>query len=70
MWEDKAAAGQTVLIPGTTGASGRIAAQLAEHQGARVVVAGRNPRVLDGLTADGADTDIRIDRPHDELCAP
>jgi NADPH:quinone reductase-like Zn-dependent oxidoreductase len=63
------AAGQTALVLGATGASGRIAAQLAARQGARVVAAGRTQRVLDDLRARGADAAIRVDRPHDELAA-
>ena len=39
---------------GATGTSGRIATQLARCQGARVVTAGRNQRVLDQLLARGA----------------
>ena len=48
------AAGQTVLVLGATGTSGRIAAQLAARQGARVVAAGRSQRVLDDLRVRGA----------------
>jgi NADPH2:quinone reductase len=62
-------AGQTVLVLGATGASGRIAAQLAKGRGARVVAAGRDQRVLDELVARGVDSAIRVDRPHDELAA-
>ena len=67
MVEGQLAAGQTVLILGATGMSGRIAAQLAIRHGARVVVAGRNQRVLDELVARGADTAIRVDLPRAEL---
>jgi NADPH:quinone reductase-like Zn-dependent oxidoreductase len=35
VWEGELAAGQTVLVLGATGTSGRIAAQLAARQGAR-----------------------------------
>jgi NADPH:quinone reductase-like Zn-dependent oxidoreductase len=62
-------AGETVLVLGATGTSGRIASQLGVRQGARVVVAGRNETVLDELVARGADAAIRVDRPHDELVA-
>ncbi|WP_329243277.1 zinc-binding alcohol dehydrogenase family protein [Actinoallomurus sp. NBC_01490] len=62
-------AGQTVLVLGATGASGRITAQLAKGRGARVVAAGRDQRVLDELVARGVDSAIRVDRPHDELAA-
>jgi NADPH:quinone reductase-like Zn-dependent oxidoreductase len=67
--EGELAAGQTVLVLGATGTSGRIAAQLAAGRGARTVVAGRNQRVLDQLLAHGADAAIRVDRPRDELSA-
>jgi NADPH2:quinone reductase len=65
--EGELAPGQTVLVLGATGTSGRIAAQLACRQGARVVVAGRNQRVLDELVAAGAPAAIRVDRPRGEL---
>jgi NADPH:quinone reductase-like Zn-dependent oxidoreductase len=60
VWEGELDAGETVLVLGATGASGRIAAQLAKRQGARVVAAGRNQRVLDELAADAA---VRVDQP-------
>jgi NADPH:quinone reductase-like Zn-dependent oxidoreductase len=63
-WEGELVAGQTVLILGASGTSGRIAARLAVRQGARVVAAGRNQEVLDRL---GADAVLRVDRPPDEL---
>lgn len=69
VWEGELAAGQTVLVLGATGTSGRIAAQLAVRQGARVVAAGRSQRVLDDLQASGAAAAIRVDRPHNELAA-
>jgi NADPH:quinone reductase-like Zn-dependent oxidoreductase len=69
IWEGELAAGQTVLVLGATGVSGRIAAQLATRHGARVVAAGRNQRVLDRLVANGADAAIRVDRQHHELAA-
>ncbi|HEY1641978.1 MAG TPA: zinc-binding alcohol dehydrogenase family protein [Streptosporangiaceae bacterium] len=69
MIEGQLAAGQTVLVLGATGTSGRIAAQLAIRRGARVVVAGRTQRVLDELVARGADTAIRVDQPRAQLAA-
>ncbi|HEY7145340.1 MAG TPA: hypothetical protein VH637_13935 [Streptosporangiaceae bacterium] len=68
-WEGQLTAGQSVLVLGATGASGRIAVQLAAGHGARVVAAGRNQHVLDQLAARGADATVRVDRPHDELVA-
>ena len=67
--EGALAPGQTVLALGATGASGRIAAQLAVRHGARVVVAGRDRAVLDRLLALGAAAAVRVDRPHAELTA-
>jgi len=49
-------AGETVLINGATGASGRLAVQIAKHLGAaRVIATGRHPQTLDALKAIGAD---------------
>ena len=46
-------AGETVLVNGATGASGRLAVRIARHLGAaRVFATGRNQTVLDGLGAD------------------
>lgn len=55
--------GETVLIHGATGASGRLAVKIARHLGAaRVIATGRNKGVLESLGADaivsiGADPD-------------
>jgi NADPH:quinone reductase-like Zn-dependent oxidoreductase len=47
--------GETVLINGATGVTGRLAVQLARHCGASTILAtGRNPRSLEKLTALGA----------------
>jgi len=57
--------GQTVLVLGATGASGRLAVPLARHFGARVIAAGRNAEILQTLNADatvdlrGSDDEIR-----------
>ncbi|MFC4907503.1 quinone oxidoreductase family protein [Actinomadura gamaensis] len=67
--EGGVAAGETVLVLGATGASGRIATRLAVGLGARVVVGGRDRRVLDRLVADGAGAAVRVDRPQGELAA-
>jgi NADPH:quinone reductase-like Zn-dependent oxidoreductase len=69
LWEGELAAGQTVLVLGATGTSGRIATQLARRHGARVVAAGRNQEVLVHLLARGADATIRVDCPREELAA-
>jgi NADPH:quinone reductase-like Zn-dependent oxidoreductase len=48
-------AGETVLINGATGSSGRLAVQIARHLGAaRIIVTGRNRAVLESLGADVA----------------
>lgn len=67
VWEGELASGQSVRVLVATGLSGGIAAQLAVRRGARVVVAGRNQRVLDELVGRGADVAIRVDRPREEL---
>jgi len=69
VWEGELTAGQTVLVLGATGAAGRIAAQIAVRRGARVVVAGRNQRILDDLVSRGAGSAIRVDRSPEELTA-
>ena len=69
VWDGELAAGQSVLVLGATGASGRIAAQLAVRQGARVVAAGRSQRILGDLRARGADAAVRVDWPLGELAA-
>jgi NADPH2:quinone reductase len=69
VWEGQVAADRRVLILGATGASGRIAAQLAIMLGARVVVAGRNQSVLAGLVRRGAAATVALDRPREEIAA-
>jgi len=54
-------AGETVLVNGATGASGRLAVQVAKHLGAKKVIAtGRNAAALDELRALGADATIAL----------
>jgi len=53
--------GETVLVNGATGASGRLAVQVAKHLGARKVIAtGRNAAALAELRALGADAAIAL----------
>lgn len=60
--------GENVLINGATGASGRLAIQIAKHLGAaKVIVTGRNAQSVRGLDALGADIMIALDAPADEL---
>ena len=54
--------GQTVLVLGATGSSGRMAVQVAKHLGAsHVIGAGRDPRRLAALSELGADATVRLD---------
>jgi len=60
--------GESVLINGATGVSGRLAIQIAKHLGARRVIAtGRNGASVAGLDALGADVLIPLDQPADSL---
>jgi NADPH:quinone reductase-like Zn-dependent oxidoreductase len=64
----KLASGETVLILGATGVTGKLAVQVARILGAgRVVAAGRNEQVLSRLRELGADATIPLDRPDPEL---
>ena len=54
-------AGETVLVNGATGASGRLAIQVAKHLGAgKVIATGRNAAAFDELRALGADETIAL----------
>jgi NADPH:quinone reductase-like Zn-dependent oxidoreductase len=60
--------GETVLIMGATGASGKVAIQVAKYLGAGpVVAAGRNEAVLKTLGDLGADSTISLSLPEKEL---
>jgi NADPH:quinone reductase-like Zn-dependent oxidoreductase len=60
--------GESVLINGATGVSGRLAIQIAKHLGARRVIAtGRNKASVAGLDALGADLLIPLDQPANML---
>lgn len=68
--EDRAhfAPGESVLINGAAGTSGRLAIQIAKYLGAsRVIATARNPAVEDELRALGADTFIALNQPSDKL---
>ena len=61
-------AGETVLVNGATGASGRLAIQVAKHLGAgRVIATGRNAAAFDELRAVGADATIALTDDRDTL---
>lgn len=60
--------GDTVLINGATGVTGRIAVQIAKHYGAkRVIATGRNAASLESLKALGADEVISLKESDEEI---
>ncbi len=60
--------GETVLIHGATGVSGRLAIQIAKFLGAgRIVATGRNEASVAGLGALGADEVIALDHTPEKL---
>jgi hypothetical protein len=60
--------GESVLILGTTGVTGKLAVRIAKLLGAaRVVAAGRNQQVLSTQPELGADGTIRLGAPDNEL---
>ena len=59
--------GDSVLVLGATGTAGKLAVQIAKLLGAgRIVAAGRNSKVLEGLSALGADATIKLDDPGED----
>jgi NADPH:quinone reductase-like Zn-dependent oxidoreductase len=67
-WRAQITPGETVLVLGATGVTGKLAIQTAKLLGAgRVIAAGRNDRVLSGLKELGADGTIRLDKSGKEL---
>lgn len=64
----KIAPGETVLILGATGVTGKLAVQIAKQLGAgRVVACGRNTQVLEHLRDLGADSTIQLNQSDDDL---
>jgi NADPH:quinone reductase-like Zn-dependent oxidoreductase len=60
--------GDAVLILGATGITGRLAIQIARHLGAgKVVVMGRNRKILEKLSALGADVVIPFDHSYGQI---
>ncbi|CAB3749519.1 alcohol dehydrogenase [Burkholderia sp. MSh2] len=54
-------AGETVLVNGATGASGRLAVRIAKHLGAaKVIATGRNAAALEALLGAGADAVVSL----------
>jgi NADPH2:quinone reductase len=69
-WRCPLQPGQTVLILGATGVTGKLAVQAARHFGAgRIVAAGRNQQVLSTLPGLGADAVIQLSQPDDAVTA-
>jgi NADPH2:quinone reductase len=67
-WRARLAPGETVLVLGATGVTGKLAVQIAKLLGAgRVVAAGRNEKRLRSLLEIGADATIRLDNPDQDL---
>ena len=61
-------AGETVLVNGATGASGRLAVQVAKHLGAgKIIATGRNPKALAELSSLGADIVVPLIEDADAL---
>jgi NADPH:quinone reductase-like Zn-dependent oxidoreductase len=62
------AAGETVLVNGATGTSGRLAVQIAKYLGAKKVIAtGRQAASLQSIKALGADQTILLDENRDAM---
>jgi len=60
--------GETVLINGATGVSGRLAVQIAKYLGAgKIIATGRNAGTLQSLKALGADETISLTQDNDAL---
>jgi len=69
-WRAQLAPGETVLILGATGVTGKLAIQTSKLLGAgRVIAAGRNQQMLHTLRDLGADATIRLDNPGQDLTA-
>src|SRR5471030_997191 len=61
-------AGETVLVNGATGASGRLAIQIARHLGAKKIIAtGRQAKSFDDLRRLGADVTVPLTQDRDAL---
>jgi NADPH:quinone reductase-like Zn-dependent oxidoreductase len=68
-WGAKLEPGQTVLIQGATGVSGKLAVQIAGLLGAgRIVAAGREDSILQSLSRMGASAIIDLKQTDAEIC--
>lgn len=62
--------GETILILGATGTAGKISLQIARHLGAgRIIAAGRNEHILQGLSDLGADATVSLHTSDQDLRA-
>ncbi len=67
-WRARLAAGESVLILGATGVTGKLAVQMAKSLGAgRIIGAGRNEQSLAALGELGADATIQLNSPDQDL---
>jgi NADPH2:quinone reductase len=67
-WRAKLGSGETVLVIGATGTTGKLAVQIAKLLGAgRVIAAGRNEDALAGLRTLGADSTLKTSENREEL---
>jgi NADPH:quinone reductase-like Zn-dependent oxidoreductase len=68
VWRAQLLAGESVLILGATGVTGKLAIQTAKLLGARrIIAAGRNVEVLSTLGQLGADATIALDQSRQDL---
>ncbi|GCE50917.1 NADPH:quinone reductase-like Zn-dependent oxidoreductase [Thermosporothrix hazakensis] len=66
-WRAQIQPGETILILGATGSSGKLAIQIAKHLGAgKIIAVGRNQQILNTLPALGADTIIALGNSDEE----
>lgn len=67
-WRARLVAGETVLVLGATGVTGKLAVQIAKQVGAgRVIAVGRNEQSLTALRQLGADATIRLSGSRQQL---
>jgi len=68
LYRAKIKAGDTVLVNGATGVSGKMAVQIAKYRGAaRVIAMGRNAAILVELKNMGADETVSLKQNDDEI---
>lgn len=68
LFRAKMQAGETILINGATGFTGKIAVQLARHYGAgKIIATGRNEKALQSILSLGADEIVLLGQDDDAL---